>query len=122
MDTVLMQLGVGGIFAVLVIRSFVDFAKAMKKNGNGHSSGTETEKDIKAIVIDTNDRTKAVHGICSQTDGAGIPMVYTPRSMIECQKDIAKTQERIALSQERITEAHKQMAETIKSINDKIRS
>jgi len=119
MDNVMIQLGVGGIFAVLVIRSFVEFVKAMKKNGNGSS---ETERDIKAIVIDTNDKAKALHSMCSRTDGDGIPMVYTPRSIVECQKEVVKTQERIALSQERMAETQKQMAETIKSIKDKVRS
>ena len=121
MDTLLLQLGVGGIFAVMIIRSFIEYTKATKKNGNGRS-GTETEKDIKAIVVDTNDRAKAIHNTCSRADGDGIPMVYTPRSMVECQKEIVRTQERIALSQERMVEAHKQMAETIKSINGKIRN
>jgi len=74
MDNWIVQLSAGGIFAVLIIREFVNLMIKLKgKNGNGNGStpGTETVKDIKAITIDTNDKVKSLHEQHSKTDGDG---------------------------------------------------
>ena len=119
MDSVLLQLGVGGIFAVLIIREFVNLVAKLKgKNGNGN--GSQTLSDIKQIAIDTNDKTKALHSLHSKTDGDGVPMVYSPRSIVADQKEMAKTQNKTAEHMRDISMTQTQMADTMKEIKEKV--
>lgn len=117
----LTQLGVGGIFAVLVIREVLSFlAKKDSKNGTGSS---ETERDIKAITIDTNDRVKGMSALTSRIDGDGVPMIYTPRSIVATQKEISDAQAKttqhlseVAKSQADFAKAQADIAESVKKI------
>lgn len=58
MDSVLMQLGVGGIFAILIIREVLNFAKASKvresANGNKPVTRSEFEKHKDAVQYRDN--------------------------------------------------------------------
>jgi len=93
MDNWIIQLGVGGIFAVLIIREFVNLLAKMKGN-DSKPTGTNPQicQDIKSITIDTNDKVKEIHSIQSQKDADGLPLSYFPRSIAKSQEKIAKDQ------------------------------
>lgn len=117
MNEVLTQLGVGGIFAVLVIRSFVELVKAMKngKNGGGlKSSDSQLIQDTKALSIDTNDKVKTLHSLHSKTNPDGLPVWYFPQSIVQDQKEIAKSQADTAMHM-------KSIAESMKTLEQKTR-
>ena len=111
------QLGLGGVFAILIIDRFVTLViKLREKKGNGNGSGTETVKDIKAIVIDTNNKAASIHELTNRIDGDGVPMVYTPRSIVESQKKTAEAQEQTARHLSEVVRVQKQMADDVRTI------
>lgn len=112
MNELITQLGVGGIFAVLVIRSFVELTKAMK---NGKANGApQLYRDIKNVTDDTNDKIKGLYSMHSKTDSDGLPVWYFPRSIV-------KAQERIASSVEQTTVHLKSLADSIEKLESKQR-
>lgn len=109
----LTQLGVGGIFAVLVIRSFVELVKALKGATNGKASGGHEQitKDTKEITIDTNNKVKTLHSLHSKTNADGLPVWYFPQSIIQDQKEIAKTQADTAVHMKALADAVQKLEE-----------
>jgi len=122
MDNVLLQLGVGGIFAVLIIREFVNLMTKMKgkSNGNGNSSDSQILKDVRLTTADTNDKVKGLYSMHSKTDNDGIPVWYMPRSFVEAQKEMARTQADTVNVIRDVVRTQEQMCETMRSIDEKI--
>jgi len=121
MDGLILQLGVGGIFAVLIIREFVNMmAKMKEKNGSGNENGNGTLKDVKNITIDTNDKVKSLHSLHTKYDSDGKPLWYFPGSMLENQKQIALVQERTAGHLRDMSRNQTVIVDKLKSIEDKV--
>jgi len=112
MNEALTQLGVGGIFAILVIRSFIELTKAMKnKNGNGTGGHEQICQDTKKLAIDTNDKVKTLHSMHGKTNPDGLPVWYFPQSFVQDQKEIAKAQADTAMHM-------KAIADTVRKLDD----
>lgn len=120
MDNILLQLGVGGIFAVLIIREFVNMTSKMKGRNGGSTNGTGMLKDVKDISIDTNDRVKSLHGWHERTDNEGRPVWYFPYSIVDHQKRMADAQERTTENLKQVVQTQKDISEKLKNIDDKI--
>ena len=106
MNEGLTQLGVGGIFALLVIRAFVELVKAMKtKNGSEGNGHEQITRDTKKLAIDTNDKMKTLHSMHSKTNPDGLPVWYFPQSFVQDQKEIARAQADTALHMKSIADA-----------------
>lgn len=117
MNELITQLGVGGIFAVLVIRSYIELTKAMKNGKAGkevNSVPPQLYRDIKNVTDDTNDKIKGLYSMHSKTDSDGLPVWYFPRSIV-------KAQERIASSVEQTTVHLKSLADSIEKLESKQR-
>ena len=99
MDTI-SQLGIGGIFAILIIKSFIELIKTMRGK-----NGSDTIKDVKSITIDTNDKVKTLHSLHSKTNQDGLPVWYFPQSIVQDQKKIAEAQAQTAMHMEAISES-----------------
>jgi len=122
MTELAMQLGVGGIFAILLIREFINLVYKMKNkdgnsNGNGHA---QICKDTKEIVIDSNDKIKSLHSLHAKYDGDGRPLWYFPRSITESQKRIAEVQEKTAGHLKDVSNAQAQVVDLLKEIKDHV--
>lgn len=120
-NSVLLQLGVGGIFAVLIIRAFVEMVKALKKTDSGSGSGSDNGvkqiiHDTKEISIDTNDKVKTLHSLHNKTNPDGLPVWYFPQSFVQDQKEIARAQEKTARHLEKVTIVQEQMCDSLKNI------
>jgi hypothetical protein len=79
-DGTLEQVGIGGIFAVLLIREVLHFLKSREQRN-------EAALDERAIAKIHN-----THEILSMKDEDGAPLVFTPRSMSRTISMIAETQ------------------------------
>ena len=95
MDKYVTELGVGGIFAVMVIKIVLDFLKT-KKSAPSESYSKESSRmriaetaiavnDIKETVDDKKwhffsmkECIEDIHGIVCQTDSLRVPLIYNP--------------------------------------------
>jgi len=114
----IVELGAGGIFALMLIKAFIELTKALKNgkaNGGSDSSASarieQIVSDTKLISIDTNDKAKQGHTVLARTDADGVPMVYFPRSIV-------KTQEKTAEILSEVSNTQKQMADTLIDIRN----
>ena len=103
------QLGVGGIFAVLIIRSFIDFVKYKK---NGKNNGKE---DIDII----KDKTIKLFEMHNHYDNDGVPSWFTPRYLVVTQKEIIGTQRDITDLIKDISNSQEKIAEALTRIEGK---
>lgn len=93
----LTQLGVGGIFAIMLIDKAFNFVVKYK---NGKNGDNEINVDsIKKALSDIS----GTYRVISAVDENGSPLVYAPRSwgrdlkqVSECQRDTAQALERVA--------------------------
>ena len=79
-EDMIQQIGIGGIFALLLIREVLHFLKAKEER-------VEATLDERAIAKIHNS-----HEILSMKDEDGAPLVFTPRSMSRTISMIAETQ------------------------------
>jgi len=116
-ESVLVQLGIGGVFAIIIIDRFVAMIiklKGTKNNGNGDNGHNQICKDTKEVAIDTNDKVKTLHSLHNKTTPDGLPVWYFPQSIVQDQKEIAKAQTDTAIHL-------KALAESVRILSEKQR-
>ncbi len=113
------QIGIYGIFALMLIKALTEMLKAVKTKGNG-GSHEQIAKDTKQVAVDTNDKVKALHTMHEKTDGDGVPLCYTPRSIVNTQKEIAKTQADTVNVIKDVSRNLKDVSDTLKIVNEKV--
>lgn len=91
LDSILLQLGVGGIFAILVIRMVLDFLN--RRNGG---SGNTKVFDKRMVRVESNvdeikDCVHKIHDMHNVKNSDGIPVWYIPQSWANTQKEIQET-------------------------------
>jgi len=114
MDGIGAQIGVYGIFALMLIKALTEMLKAAKsKNGNGSKTPEAPQvcKDIKEMTIETLDKVKGLHSMHNKTDSDGLPVWYMPRSMVKAQQEIAKTQEQTTIHLKSLADSVKELCE-----------
>lgn len=82
MNDVLVQLGVGGILVVLVLKMVFDFLKSRGVANGAKIRDAETDDRRKAFW-DMRSEVKAVHKVVEREDTDGTPMVYMKRSVVD---------------------------------------
>ncbi len=91
MDDRLMELGVGLIAAILVIREVLAFLEK-KRYGSGNRGiiMSENVHDMKETVTTIKDKVDDLHLWHSKTDQDGIPLWYVRRSLEDAIKDLGE--------------------------------
>jgi len=80
----LTQLGVGGIFALLIIREVLGFLSKRKDrgNGNGKAAMTETvQSDLFQLLREINEGTRELVRLHDVKDEDGVPVWYVRKSL-----------------------------------------
>ena len=85
MDEIVTQVGVGGIFALLLIDRVLRFVKEYKPAGSPDVVKTGPTGPISTLGgptphPETDRRIDDVHEIVSRTDDDGVPRVYVPKA------------------------------------------
>lgn len=88
MDQLFTQLGVGGIFALLIIREVLGFLSKRKErgNGNGDGNGKSTmsatmQSDLFQLLREINEGTKTLVRLHDVKDEDGVPVWYVRKSL-----------------------------------------
>ena len=98
---------------MLVIDKVLSFLKGRRNGQDQACASTNTLAEIKATV----DKTWKMH---DQYDEDGAPKVFTPRSWVATQKDIASAVERVSVSQEKLVKGQEDMARSMERLADKL--
>lgn len=90
-DARILELGVGLIAAIMVIREVLNFIER-KKNGSGHDGALMNEhvNDVRGAVSVIKDKVDDLHEWHNKTDADGIPLWYVRRSLEESIKDLGE--------------------------------
>lgn len=91
MDARLLELGVGFIAAIMVIREVLGFLEK-RKNGWGGQSFIMNEhvNDVKGTVSAIKDKVDDLHEWHNKTDADGIPLWYVRRSLEESIRELGE--------------------------------
>jgi hypothetical protein len=88
MDELLTQLGVGGIFALLIIREVLGFLSKRKERGNGNGNGNgkpamtaAVQSDLFQLLREINEGTKELVRLHDVKDEDGVPVWYVRKSL-----------------------------------------
>jgi len=93
LDTIITQLGIGGIFAILIVREFVRFSEK-KKNGNGNGKNTflewerqrSMEDAIRKLSHSVNNQSQVMQKIIHEVSETRTDVKEAVREMRECNK------------------------------------
>jgi hypothetical protein len=96
MDGKLVELGVGLIAAIMVIREvlgFLDKKKFLSDNGNGSLNGhgavmNEHVNDVRFAVLKVKEKVDDLHDWHDKRDADGVPLWYVKRSLEDVIKDL----------------------------------
>ena len=120
LDSLLIQLGVGGIFAVLVIRMVLDFLN--RKNGGNTKGFDKRIVRLENNIDDIKDVVGKIHDMHNVKDSDGFPVWYVPRSWQQTQKEIMELNLKIvAILKDMMKTAErteKEVSQVKDSIND----
>jgi Mg2+ and Co2+ transporter CorA len=94
----------GGAVALMkVLEKLIEWA-AKKMNGkDSHATVVQLDPEVSRMLRETYERTAHVNELATKTDNDGIPMMYTPRSAIELQRQTAEALRDVTHSCERIS-------------------
>lgn len=91
MDGKLLELGVGFIAALMVIREVLGFLEKRKNVSGGHNFiMNEHVNDVKGTVSAIKDKVDDLHEWHNKTDADGIPLWYVRRSLEESIRDLGE--------------------------------
>jgi hypothetical protein len=85
MNSVLMQLGVGGLLAYLVIKEVLGFVTKWKNGRNGNS-----DRDQRRIMHQINERLDRLYDMHDQKDDDGVYVWYIRRSLGDAIEHLAE--------------------------------
>ena len=90
MDGKILELGVGLIAALMIIREVFNFLER-KKNGAGNSPMMDEHvNDVRVAVSSIKDKVDDLYEWHNKTDGDGIPLWYVRRSLEESIRDLGE--------------------------------
>ena len=125
MDGKLLELGIGLIAAVMVIREVLNFL-AKKKYGNGYSTNhahgeimSEHVNDVRTVVTNIKDKVDDLHDWHSKTDQDGIPLWYVKRSLEEAIKTLGERIGDQIQMQTKIIQHMQRMEEHYRNLSEK---
>ncbi len=92
--------GIGIVAAVLIIREVFSFLKAREAASRGDDDGDCDEalgklKSIDTKLDDMSAATLQMSAILSRTDPDGLPLCYTPRSLVATLEKLASSVDRL---------------------------
>lgn len=91
MDARLLELGVGFIAAIMVIREVLGFLEKRKNGGGGQSFiMNEHVNDVRGAVSAIKDKVDDLHEWHNKTDADGIPLWYVRRSLEESIRELGE--------------------------------
>ncbi len=91
MDGKLLELGVGFIAALMVIREVLGFLEKKKNGSGGHNFiMNEHVNDVRGAVSVIKDKVDDLHEWHNKTDADGIPLWYVRRSLEESIRDLGE--------------------------------
>jgi hypothetical protein len=91
MDARLLELGVGFIAALMVIREVLGFLEKKKNGSAGHSFiMNEHVNDVKGTVSAIKDKVDDLYDWHNKTDADGIPLWYVRRSLEESIRELGE--------------------------------
>ncbi len=91
MDARLLELGVGFIAAIMVIREVLGFLEKRKNGGGGQSLiMNEHVNDVRGAVSAIKDKVDDLHEWHNKTDQDGIPLWYVRRSLEESIRELGE--------------------------------
>jgi len=108
-DSAILQLGVGGIFAVLVIQMVLNFIKPMMPNIFGVNAQDEATKEITKILYEIRHLTKELHTWHDRRDEDGVPVWYIRRSLEDSIEKLAEAVTALSLNASAQTHALEQI-------------
>ena len=118
-DNLLLQLGVGGIFAILIIRMVFDFLN--RKNGSGNTKVfdkrmTKVETDVDEI----KDCVHKIHDMHDVKNADGVPVWYIPQSLVQTQKEVQETNLKIQETNLKVVAILKDLMKTVERLEKKV--
>lgn len=91
MDGKLLELGVGFIAALMVIREVLGFLERKKNGSGGHNFiMNEHVNDVRGTVSAIKDKVDDLHEWHNKTDADGIPLWYVRRSLEESIRELGE--------------------------------
>src|SRR5258708_30131490 len=101
--------------------------KNSKESGSGNVT-VRLDADVSRMVRETHERAVRADSILCKTDNDGIPMVFTPRSLMENQlrmaealRDVGSSCERINSNIERVAHRQEGQGEKLDEILDQVK-
>ena len=95
MDHAITQIGIGGIFAILVIREVLNFL-GKKKDSPSSAKTCEFDKETKDLLFKLKNQVDDLYKWHDQRDADGVPVWYIRRSLEEAIVKLAASQESLA--------------------------
>lgn len=104
----------GTIVALVeLVKWLVQKVAGGKKPGIAHA---RLEPETNSLIRELHDSTKKIEEIISLRDPDGIPFVYSPRSIVAVQKEIAEILRAVSVSQQRVAEVCERIEERLDDI------
>ncbi len=108
------QVGIGGLFAIYVIKEVFQFVRSMK--GNSRASDGESRYGIGWKAMES--KVHETHGIVTAKDPNGIPLCYFPRSLEPAIQGLRSEMERDRISRDLRIEADRELARAVRELRE----
>ena len=114
MQSVLMQLGVGGIFAILVIREVMMFLKT--RNGTSSPKVVALSEADRKMLVEVHEWSKELHTWHNIHDEDGVKIWYVRRSLEDAVERLTTTIEKLSEFQRANFDVLKEMARDMRDL------
>jgi formiminotetrahydrofolate cyclodeaminase len=112
MDSIVLQLGVGGIFAVLVIKMVLDFLRKKDSKSKEQKFFEKIEKSIK----NTDRYVEKMYELHNKFDIDGKPIWYFPQSVVETNSRVLEVCQKMLIAINTACDRIEDMGNKIKEI------
>ena len=86
----LLQLGVGGAIAIIIVGMVLQFLKTKASPAAAHGKGGDTHPSLNGSTGRVITELQTIRAVLDARDSDGTPLVYTPRSLAGAISDLAE--------------------------------
>lgn len=119
-SSILLQIGVGGTFALLIIREVFGFIRPiLEKRRAGPSKPAAPSSPLNGSTKKISAQVDEIKNILQRSDSDGTPLVYVPRSLAEAIHELAQTTAEQTRFLERVNENVIEVRRDLRRLEDK---